>query len=462
MARYNIDDYRVTPSVVCVGVPTEITVTPRGENARFPDGYEFALDIFGADTANTVLNEKGNYISPARTRLTLRAENGCLKFTVTFPSEQQYVLKINLPEELQYSTNPHYNPPYRSAHAPMKRDPLRFPTLSVFAVEPDLFGLRVFKGDLHAHTWDSDGHESNPGLIADWVRAGHAFGAITNHYWHHSYEQANETLKKLPDFFTLLPGEEVHVPSEFIHVVSVGGKHSVNDRYYEHSEEVLGEIAALQKTLDIPEGIDPYNYACRVWIAEQIRKEEGLSVLTHPFWIWNEVYFMPLPLTRLLHERKIYDCLEFNCGSSEDANLTAALYYEERARGFEVPFVGSSDTHEADAGDEFHPSTGSTLVLAKDRSWESIRDAILSGRSAVMEQWTGESSYRLYGSFRMVKYLNFLVNAYYPAYIRVSYPLGELLKDYEADSRPETAELIRMHKERCDAFNDAFFGTKTN
>lgn len=458
MARYNHHDYRVTPSVVCTGVPTEIVISPRGANAVFPDGYDYTVEIWGADDATTVIDPVTQWGQITKTVLKPDARNGCLKFTFTFETEQQYVLKIRLPEVLQYSTNPHYNPPYRSAHAPLKQEAIRCPTLSVYAVEPDLYGKKVFKGDLHAHTWDSDGHESDIGILANWKKAGHDFGAITNHYWYHSYENAMETIKDLPDLFTLIPGEEVHVPSEFIHVVAVGGKKSVNDAYYDNTEAVLAEIAALEKTLDIPEGIDPHNYASRVWIAQKAREYGAISILAHPFWIWNEVYFMPLALTKLLLDRRVHDCLEFNCSGSEDSALSSSLYYETRAKGYDVPFVGSSDTHNTDEASPFHPSKGSTLVLAEDRNWESLRDAILSGNSAVMEQWNGENGYRLYGSFRMVKYLSFLVNAYYPEYTELCYPLGSLIKDWERDPSPALYALIQAQTERANAFSDAFFG----
>ncbi|MCQ2424882.1 MAG: hypothetical protein MJ070_01950 [Lachnospiraceae bacterium] len=458
MARYNPYDYRVTPSVVCTGVPTEITITPRGANAVFPDGYDYTIEIWGADDATTVIDPGTHWADLQKKVIKPQVGNGCLKFTFTFAVEQQYVLRVKLPEVLQYSTNPHYNPPYRSAHAPMKQEALRFPALSVYAVEPDLFGMKVFKGDLHAHTWDSDGHESDVGIIANWRKAGHDFGAITNHYWYHSYEKAMETLNDLPDVFSLFPGEEVHVPSEFIHVVAIGGKKSVNDAYYDNTEAVIAEIAELEKTLDIPDGIDKHNYASRVWIADKAREYGAISILTHPFWIWSEVYFMPLALTRLLLDRKIHDCLEFNCGGSEDSALTTSLYYDTRAKGYDVPFVGSSDTHGTDGSDPAHPSTGTTLVLAKDRSWESIRDGILSCRSAVMEQWGGENAYRLYGSFRTVKYLNFLVKAYYPEYTEISYALGSLIKDYERNPSPALRDLIAAAQKRADDFSDAFFG----
>lgn len=460
MARYNVKDYRVTPSVVCCGVPTEITVAPRGANARFSDGVDYILEIFAADEATAVLDPVREHMTPIRRRLTLHATDGCLRFTETFDTEQQYVLKIILPEEQQYSTNPHYNPPYRSVHSPLKAMPLRVPTLSVFAVQPDLFGMKVFRGDLHSHTWDSDGHESNCGIVANWRRAGHDFGAITNHYWYHSREQALKAFDGLPQVLTLLPGEEVHVTSESVHAVAIGGRQSVNDYYYEHTEQCRAEITALEKDLDIPEGIDPHNYACRCWIADKIREFGGIAVMAHPFWIWENVDFMPLSLTRLLYERGVYDCLEINCGDHEESNLTMSLYYDELAHGFSLPLVGSSDCHNTDAHEPSLPSVGSTLLLARDASPESLREAILSRRSAVWEQWPGESSCRLYGSFRMVRYMNFLVNDYYPAYTELCYPQGELMKEYETDPDPAIAELLRQHKARSDAFSDAFFGIK--
>ncbi|MBS7263139.1 MAG: hypothetical protein KIG36_05995 [Eubacteriales bacterium] len=451
MEELHLTNYKLTPSVVEVGRPTEITISPRGDNVYFSDDAVYLLDIHGVADATGKLNGAHGK------RRELRAENGVLRFTETFEREQQYALKLTLPEEQQYCSNPYYQPPAHG-RVPRPKDQ-RYPVLYLYALESDLYCLRPYKGDFHLHSSDSDGHESSCGVLANMRRAGFDFSALTNHYWFHSAEKVARLWKGLPDVFTVLPGEEVHVPSEYLHAVAVGGTKSVNDFYYRNREACDREIDAIAGGLDLPETIDAHNYASRIWVADKIREFGGLSILVHPHWIWFEVYFMPEDLTIKLLESGVYDVLELLNGGSEN-RLQVAMYFEERAKGFDPPIVGSSDCHLTDQRDERFPTQAFTYVFAENRSPDGIRKAILAHRTVAVEKNLEGRDYQIYGGYRLVKYANFLMQNYNPVYTELCYPQGTLMREYEKEPSPETARLLLALYERSEAFARAFFGRR--
>lgn len=453
MKELHLTDYLVFPSVVPVGKPVTVSILPRGDNTYLPDGYEYTLDIFGVATATSELNKCKSK------KLVLHAKNGGLTFTETFDREQKYVLKLTLPEELRFCSNPYYQPP---AHGRVPRPgDIARPMMYLYALEEDLYPMRVFKGDFHLHSSDSDGHESSCGVMANLRKAGYDFAAMTNHYWFHTAEKVNRIFAGVEDIIRILPAEEVHTPTEFVHVVGVGQSRSVNDWYYQNRQICDAEIAQIEQSLpELPEGINRYNYACRVWTAQTIRKFGGLSILAHPHWIWNDVYFMPEDVTVSLMESGIYDAFELlngDCGA-ETNRLQTALYFEEQKKGFDMPIVGSSDCHRTDREDEDFPTPAFTLVFCEDRSFESIRRAILERRCVAVEKYRDDSQYRLYGPYRMVKYADFLMQNYYPYYTELCRAQGTMLRSYETEPSKELASLLRTMYGQSEAYYRHFFG----
>ena len=446
MEELHLVNYKLTPSVVETGKPVTVTIAPSGDQVYFQDNTNYILDIVGVETATKQLNGAHGK------RITLKPTEGKLVFTETFEREQQYVIKIILPESHMFCTNPYYQPP---AHGRVSRpSDQRSPTLYLYALEPDLYRLRPYKGDFHLHSSDSDGHESSCGVLANLRRAGYDFSALTNHYWYHSAAKVRKLWQGLPDVFTVLTGEEVHTPSEYLHAVSIGASQSVNDLYYQNREQCDAEIEAIAKDLDRPDTIDPHNYASRLWVARTIRKFGGLSILAHPHWIWSNVYFMPEDLTVRLLESGEYEALELlngDCGP-ETNTLQTALYFEERAKGFDPPVVGSSDCHRTDRADERFPTPAFTYVFAEDRSFEAIHKAILGHQTVAVEKYREDSSFHIYGSYRLVKYANFLMRNYNPRYTELCYPQGTLLREYETDPKPETASLLTLLYARSEAY----------
>ena len=452
MEELHLVNYKLTPSVVEVGRPTTITIAPRGDQVYFNEGTTYLLDIMGAGTATKQLNGAHGK------RLSLKPVDGKLMFTETFEREQQYVLKLILPESHMFCTNPYYQPP---AHGRVPRpSDQRNPVLFLYALEPDLYRLRPYKGDFHLHSSDSDGHESSCGVLANLRKAGYDFSALTNHYWYHSAAKVRKLWEGLPDVFTVLTGEEVHTPNELLHAVSIGASQSVNDLYYQNREACDAEIAEIEQGLDLPDTIDPHNYASRLWVARTIGKFGGLSILAHPHWLWADVYFMPEDLTiRLLEsgEYEAFELLNGDCGQ-ETNTLQTALYFEERAKGFDPPVVGSSDCHRTDRADERFPTPAFTYVFSEDRTFDSIHKAILDHKTVAVEKYRDDTQFNIYGSYRLVRYADFLMRNYNPVYTELCYAQGTLLKEYEKEPSAKTAELLAELYARSEAFAASFFG----
>lgn len=455
MKEKHLTNYRLTPSVVKINTPTEITITALGENTAFIDGLEYELQILGTETAMDSLD------GPKVERMILKPTDGKLSFMYSFPAEQQYSLKLIQPQELCNYYLARYKERYHSA-CPKKNFPAPNTVLSLYCLQEDLYETTAYKGDLHLHSFDSDGRESKENVMANLKKAGYDFAALTDHYWYQSSVEVKEIFEGFPDIFTFLPGEEVHMEHEYIHSAVIGGHESVNSHYYENREQCDAEIRALEDSPDIPEGVDRHNFASRYWVAAKAKEFGAMPILSHPYWIWEDVYFMSTAITQALFEHGNYEAFELlNGGCGRETNtLQTAFYFEERAKGFDMPIVGSSDAHVTDRKYDSLPTSAYTVLFAKDRSWKSIREAILDKRSVAVEHYENDENFRLYGDFRMVKYANFLLLNYYPDYINLCHEQGNLMKEYARTKDPQIAEIAEKLKTRSDAYTDAFFGRK--
>ncbi len=449
-----LTDYRVTPAVVTVGENTTVTIRPRGEQAAFLEGGEYTVEIWPHETTTTRLN------IPTIDTYAVTAQDGVLQFTHTFPREQGYTLKLNVPEETKYRDNPHYNPPYRKERNHRKLTYSCAPYMFMYAVNPDWKAMTVHKGDMHLHTKYSDGNESVGGVLANLRSAGYDFAAITDHFLYEPSQKAARFMQELPDVLTALAGEEIHCPKDYIHILSIGGTASVNACYDADPVKADAEIAALAESLILPEGVDPQNTAARHWVAKKIKEFGGMPVLTHPFWLWSQVYFMPLNMTEYLFrsgEYEAYEMLNGVCGP-EANQLETAFYYDQLRQGYTLPVIGNSDSHYSDRADFRKPTPAFTLVLSAGRDWESLHEAILDRRSVAVEWYEEDKNFRIHGDFRMVKYMNFLMRNYYPLYMELCHAQGMLMKQYDDTRDTALVPLLEGLKKQTDTFTEEFFG----
>lgn len=441
-----IFNYAVYPSIVPADQESVITIHPLGENTRFLPDVTYTVEIRGAETfcadyAHLPVTQY--HVTPN--------EEGDLILRHHFVGEQRHAIMLKRPQEDLCAT------PYREITNRGKFHENIHALLGVYSLQGDLYGMRAFKGEIHCHTYESDGVQDVCHTVGNYRSAGYDFLAITDHYITMSAEKAKRLFDHAPVDMTLFLGEECHVPTEQIHIVHLGGRESVNAYFRNHPEQAAAEVDAIQKELKhLPEHINKADYAWRVWVARKAREFGGIAILTHPHWLWFDVYFMASATTRQLLLDGVYDALDI---TDQEADTTVALWAEMRAQGCTIPVVGCSDSHFTNADDPKRPTRGGyTLVFAPDRSEEQLLRAIREERSLAVNA-VGDPE-RIQGPYRLVKLARFLLDYYYPVYMRLCHHQGVLLSEYPTDQPAPKAvqDLLAALNERSETFSKNFYG----
>jgi hypothetical protein len=451
--------YDIYPKVIATGKETEITIKPLGWQSAFTANKEYTLKICPLDDGRPRdyphRQNKFEY-------QVIPAADGCIHFTFTFMKEEQYFIKIDGGDNNNIK-------------------------LSVYAVDADLAGRYPFKGDLHMHTRRSDGNQAPEIVCAEYRKTGYDFFAITDHHRYYPSLDAIAAYKDVPIEFTIIPGEEIHTPNDHdndrindIHIVGFGGEYSINALISSSGhisdvgddpvrraiipnpprvrtqEEFWTEIEEYAKTLDIPEGIETYTYACCHWIFNEIRKANGLGIFCHPYWI-NDVLQVPVDFVNYMMEQRPFDAFEVLGGENyfEQNGLQTIQYYEDLAKGRVYPIVGSTDSHNA------HPSNRnsricSTIVFSRENERLSIIKSIKDMYSVAVDTISVEPRY--VGSFRLVKYAAFLDQYFFPLHDELCFEEGRAMKDYVCGvdgAKEELAFLsgrMKKHRDKYFAF----------
>lgn len=438
-------NYTVYPSIVKADAVSTIRIHPLGENTAFLPDVDYTVEIRGVEDFCT------DYANLPVTfyRVKPNAE-GDLEITHHFIGEQRHSLILKRPQEDLDAT------PYRDITRRSRRGENTEAILQIYSLNDDIYGMRCFKGEVHCHTYESDGIQDVCHTVGNYRCAGYDFMAITDHYIAMSAQKAQRIFADAPVDMTLLLGEECHVPTEQIHAVHIGGTKSVNAYFRDNPHLAEQEMQAIESELALPSHINRRDYAWRVWIARKSRELGGIAILAHPHWIWFETYFMASAITQQLLADGIYDALDI---TDQEADTTVALWTEMQARGHRIPVVGCTDSHYTDANNPHRPARGGyTLVFAPDRSEESILSAICDGRSVAVNA-AGDPA-RVQGPYRFVKFARFLLDNYYPVYMRLCHGQGVVMAEYPATSTPdaETVQLLKTLNNRSEAFAHAFFG----
>lgn len=440
-----IFNYAVYPSIVKADTKSTIRIHALGENTQFLPESVYTVEIRGVETFCT------DYAHlPFATYQISPNADGDLEITHYFSGEQRYALTLKRPPEDLECT------PYREITHRHKRGENVEAVLQIYALNEDLYGMRCFKGEIHCHTYESDGIQDVCHTVGNYRTAGYDFMAITDHYISMGAEKVQRLFCNAPVDMTLLLGEECHVPTEQIHAVHIGGHESVNAYFRNNPTAAEQEMLAIEAELALPPHINRRDYAWRVWIARKAREFGGISILTHPHWIWFDTYFMASAITQQLLIDGIYDALDI---TDQEADTTVALWAEMQAQGLRIPVVGCTDSHYTDANNPHRPARGGyTIVFAPDRNEQSLLSAIRSGRSIAVNA-VGDPE-RIQGPYRLVKFARFLLDNYYPTYKRLCHNQGVLMSEYPVSSPPaaETEQLLRMLNDRSEAFAHAFFG----
>ncbi len=374
--------FDVLPRIVQAGQINTITIRPLFDHVRFIDGNTYQLTLQPLDGPP----------NQAQT-FNLEARQGAISLQAAFPLEGEYILLLN------------------SNLSERERGFARF---HIYALEPDLFQRRPYKGDIHMHSHYSDGFEAPAYVAACCRRIGLDFMALTDHARYAPSLEAMAVFAGKPIDLRIYPGEEVHSPDNPTHIVNFGGEFSINELF--DTESYKNEVRMLVSQLPpLNAGVDRKAYASCVWTFDKIRQAGGLGVFCHPYWISINRFDNPAALTELLLQLQPFDALELIGGffpfESESNHLQVARYHEARTRGKRIPIVGVSDAHGCERGELF--GWYYTLVFSASLDLPDLIQSIKDLYSVAVEAMPGQPV-RAHGPFRLVRYAQFLLREVYP------------------------------------------------
>ncbi len=421
--------YEVFPRLVQAGEKTMLTIHPLFDHCRFKAGQTYTVTLLPAEGLAGQVNWQDGQ------KVTLAPQNGDLQANFFFPEEQEYILLV----ETQGTGRPPAPTEFR-----------------LYALDADLFARRPYKGDMHMHTYYSDGKESPAYVAAACRKIGLDFMAITDHGQYAPSLEAISALAGVDTDLRVYPGEEVHPPENRVHMVNFGGRFSINDLF--KSETYRAEVQALTEKYALPEGVDAYPLASCLWCFDKIREAGGLGIFCHPYWFSTRRYDVPHTLIDLIFECQPFDALELIGGyhrhETESNTLQVARYHEERARGRKIPVVGVSDSHgcEADLFGWYF-----TIIFAPSNDLPDLVASINHLYSVAVEALPGEPV-RAHGPFRFVRYAQFLLREIFPMHDELCYEEGRLLMAHSAGD-PAAASSLNRLKGRARKLYDRMWGS---
>lgn len=419
--------YECSPRIVRAKKKSTITIKPLFDHRKFHDDISYQIALI------PMLGVPGTTRQTDFQRTSVTPKDNAITVALDFDAEQEYTLLLE------------------------QGDGKVVDEFVLYALNQDLFELRPYKGDTHMHTNYSDGKESPAFVAASCRKIGLDFAAITDH---HRYAPSLEAMAAFSDVdidLRLYPGEEVHPPSNPVHIVNFGGSFSVNDLFKTPCYEE--QVAELEKTLTfVPEGPARRIYASCVWSFEKIREAGGLAIFPHPYWVYGYKFDVPEQITDLLFEHQPYDALEliggFHVWQAESNMLQVARYHEERAKGKTIPIVGATDSHGCEQADLF--GWYHTIVFAKSADLNDLIEAIRGLNSVAVEALPNERV-RAFGPFRLVCYAQFLLREIFPFHDELCLEEGRLMLNYAAGDK-RAAEALSKLKGRVEKLYDKMWG----
>ena len=420
--------YEVCPKVLLANNHGTITIRPLGHHAAFVQETPYTITVIP-------MNEtKRNDTSQAYPVYKANSTDGYLSFSHQFGAEGQYVLRIV---------------------SQVDGMPRGFPLeLRVYAVEEDLYRLRPYRGDFHAHSCYSDGKEAPAIVAANYRKAGFDFLSITDHERYEPSIEAIDAYRDTAIDMKLFPGEEVHPQGNRTHYIHFGGTSSVNKLMRSDWARYHREVAEIAAGLDIPESLNRHEFASCLWVCREIHRAGGFAVMVHPYWIHDYAYHVREDMSAYMLKAKCFDAFELIGGQTLQENLPqVALWQQLRAEGNVIPVLGCSDSHGTVNSAWFNMAK--TIVFAENSECSAIMSAIRQNRSVAQEQYKfepygQEALPRMYGEYRYVMFALFLEEEYFPIHDELCYEEGRLMKDYICGDLQASGLLSALHG-RCEA-----------
>lgn len=406
--------FEISPRIVRAGAEAEIVIRPLHEHVRFRRGARYRVEHHLMD------GPQPGSSSPVILDRTVRPSvDGALRIRSLFPGEQEHWLRITTATRGEWGLD-----------------------VRLYSLLPDLFARRPYKGDVHLHSFRSDGRESPAYVAAAGRQIGLDFLAVTDHGRYAPSQEAIAAFRGVTTDLALFTGEEVHPPEVPVHMINFGGRFSVNALFdtARYRREVKRLAATLARTL--PTGVVPGHAAGTLWALAKIRGAGGLSVFCHPHWINGCAYNVAEALNDWLFQERPFDVFELTGGywrsQIESNQLQAAWYTEQIARGRTVPVVGASDAHGCHNG-----LFGWYYTIAFARNRGDLLDSMREGWSVAVEELPGDTM-RPRGPYRLVKFALFLGREVFPAHDELCVEEGRLMVEHAAGVSGAAAGLRRL------------------
>lgn len=412
--------YECFPAVAKVGVRTRVAIVPEGGCRFFRDDKYYEMWVGG------MRDDMPDYHKPVEPNTVCRAKDGYLWFDFTFEREMEYSVRF-------------------------REKGGEYIEMSMYAVRGDLFGLRPLKGDLHTHSYYSDGIDDVAMTAARYRETGYDFYTLTDHNRYYTSKMAEEAYDGVDLGLCFMHGEEVHTPGSKLHIVHIGGNASVDALYINDRANFEEETARIEKSLTrVPEQYRS-RIAEAVWACGKIHEFGGIAILAHPYWKSN-IRNLSEDFCNLLFDQRIFDAFELVGGvDPQGINMQLAQWQEQKLKGNNISVVGSSDCH----NDNFTAfATKFTVVFAEKNAEESIVDAVRRGMSVAGELDGG--AVRFYGDYRLVQFAHFLYAHYFEATRRLFAGEGSLMRRYIREEIGK--EPLNLLAGEGDKFYGRFYG----
>ncbi len=421
------DSYSIFPKVVQVGQRAEVVV--RGLRDR---------TIKPGETYNVQIRSMTNH-----------SDDTLLKISA-FPPADKFPLRGQISAGvIQFDHTFDTIGEYRTIVTPADNSGAQVTTEHLYAVSPELAQLRPYRGDLHIHTYYSDGRVSPVQMAVEGRKLGLDFAAITDHGRYEPSLEAIEMAEKIGLDLLLFPGEEISFPSG--HIVSICANSWVTNLRDDEDtyRRELAKIAdvCLRDTAMV-ENLDKEQYAPAKWVVDKIHEMGGYAFLAHPHWVSGNRYHLNLPIFEQLLEDGDIDGVEiiggYHPSELESNQLSIAKYYSEVARGRKIPVLGNSDTHFRSNINDIYGWYWTT-VFAKSLSKEDIFVAILNLKSVACERPNGERL-MVCGPYDLVEYTHFLDREFFPLHDRICAMEAELYMDIIRGMEISLDQLDRLRE----------------
>lgn len=417
--------YDIYPKIVPTKAESKITIQALDRHCYFQEDVTYSVQIV---PTNEITADCSKHDYPV---LHLSGENHALTFSFYFGAEQKYAFRIYQGEE-------------------------RLLDCSAYAVDSDLYGLLPLKGNMHAHTFHSDGVESPELVAANYRLAGYDFLSITDH---ERYFPSLEAIKFFQDIdmdYNLLPGEEIHAPRNKIHILGIAGDKSVNEYYQNNPQAYEDEVAVIHKELQLTDCHEDFEYASSVWAFRKIKEFGGMSVLAHPTWMIDMAYNIPPKQYLKFLKEQPFDVLEIINGGDSPAENTEqiAIWQDARCDGCKVPVIATDDSHGTVNGKWF--DIGFTYVFAKSNTKEDLLSAMKNGMCVSVERYHNEAP-RFYGNYRLISLSTFLYHEYFPIHDELCAREGTQLVDYVKHPSETPKHVLALLKGQVPALQKKYF-----